>query len=83
MSLRIAQKFQFHEGTIKTYKNRFKTEYLYSFNSIKVRLRRDPEVKLAFLQSFQFHKGTIKTIFNSELYYNPSLFQFHKGTIKT
>ena len=36
--------------------------YLYSFNSIKVRLRLRPAKESNLVREFQFHKGTIKTV---------------------
>ena len=78
--------FQFHKGTIKTYKHGRLSVNGADFNSIKVRLKLS---LLSFVgkrkKQFQFHKGTIKT----KKHGTPlcslllSLFQFHKGTIKT
>ena len=54
--------FQFHKGTIKTQTSLNKTiEGLNNFNSIKVRLKLEYDVKEHGILIFQFHKGTIKT----------------------
>ena len=53
------------------------------FNSIKVRLKLNPEGGTSNSGTFQFHKGTIKTIGHSADVIAMLAFQFHKGTIKT
>ena len=57
---------------------------LYSFNSIKVRLKPAyGSADASHAAAFQFHKGSIKAqkfIQSARLY---SQFQFHKGPIKT
>ena len=55
--------FQFHKGTIRTLANyAVITSYCKNFNSIKVRLERQPgDVGKGAATLFQFHKGTIRT----------------------
>ncbi len=53
--------FQFHKGTIKTGNIVGERDAYFSFNSIKVRLRRRPSRPVSPASLFQFHKGTIKT----------------------
>ena len=53
--------FQVHKGSIKTCRAVRKCHLYFSFNSIKVRLRRRYSRPLQFLFPFQFHKGSIKT----------------------
>ena len=54
--------FQFHEGPIKTHCQFDQSLQHYSFNSMKVRLKRANVIGAAnAVMRFQFHEGPIKT----------------------
>ena len=55
---------------------------MFSFNSIKVQLRREPRQCIIAISDFQFHKGTIKARGLYKYFWCSEYFQFHKGTIK-
>ena len=57
----LADKFQFHKGTIKTQEGSGRWSDFSYFNSIKVRLKPMSAADRARFSAFQFHKGTIKT----------------------
>ena len=79
----VAFLFQFHKGTIRTFKSVCFIKMFSDFNSIKVRLERVSERTKRPLAWFQFHKGTIRTWSGYSLIMCRSIFQFHKGTIRT
>ena len=54
--------FQFHKGTIKTYRFFNVATQSYNFNSIKVQLKLKSALDFLHIKQFQFHKGTIKTV---------------------
>ena len=57
---------------------------LMTFNSIKVRLKRDGfAVFLGAGKNFQFHKGAIETGVHLHRQGGRGSFQFHKGAIET
>ena len=58
------EKFQFHEGPIKTISMRILNGLELSFNSMKVRLKHFVQLESWFLDQFQFHEGPIKTFVN-------------------
>ena len=63
--------FQFHKGAIKTLINNNMSTTYNSFNSIKVRLRRQKVCQqLGRGDGFQFHKGAIKTVIDPVLRLN-------------
>ena len=53
--------FQFHKGTIRTFRFFNFCENYFNFNSIKVRLEPPAIIAGAGSLLFQFHKGTIRT----------------------
>ena len=77
-------KFQFHCGTIKTFRIVYKSWEYIRFNSTVVRLKRKSfGVDALSKLRFQFHCGTIKTLGMCFKNYSETKFQFHCGTIKT
>ena len=59
--------FQFHEGPIKTNLANYNNLQVYSFNSMKVRLKLINLLVYLFRNmKFQFHEGPIKTAEQSE-----------------
>ena len=55
-------KFQFHNGTIKTYATKAEVDSRIDFNSIMVQLKLENwQQFIAANIIFQFHNGTIKT----------------------
>ena len=58
---RLKAEFQFHEGPIKTTLFTSLRLVNFSFNSMKVRLKRFLELLLCSPSLFQFHEGPIKT----------------------
>ena len=58
---RLQSPFQFHKGTIRTRRWYHTGEFLFHFNSIKVRLELTEAADISLIPSFQFHKGTIRT----------------------
>ena len=55
--------FQFHKGTINTFRRNLTHHSNCYFNSIKVQLiLADFVLRLVRLHQFQFHKGTINTV---------------------
>ena len=75
--------FQFHNGTIKTYRTNILQPCVGDFNSIMVQLKLTVNSAVSETRIFQFHNGTIKTTMPREGIYQCKEFQFHNGTIKT
>ena len=56
---------------------------LFSFNSMKVRLKPYGSADASHAAAFQFHEGPIKTFSQTTLADVSIMFQFHEGPIKT
>ena len=81
--LDLADKFQFHKGTIKTWQMMRMHAWMIYFNSIKVRLKPCHRPSYTVLPlNFNSIKVRLKPDFFKKNNL-PDKFQFHKGTIKT
>ena len=72
--------FQFHKGTIRTLGQAFLPNVEKHFNSIKVRLEREPSGRRKPTPLFQFHKGTIRT--NLPIYCNATSCDFNSIKVR-
>ena len=75
--------FQFHKGTIRTFRELITSGGVGNFNSIKVQLELGLPAAFVERAAFQFHKGTIRTRRVASKPRASNSFQFHKGTIRT
>ena len=77
-------KFQFHNGSIKSFTFRQLPKEQLGFNSTMVRLK-DVFIAQLFccINMFQFHNGSIKSCFAASTFIDLNVFQFHNGSIKS